>query len=77
MSLKNAYGDITRQQHSAGLGKDMRTIDDATQERQPLGLYALSLEGLWQKDSSIHQGHCLLDGFQHEQKFPVVTTVRR
>ena len=25
---------------------------------------------------SIDQGHCLLDGFQRERKFPVVTTVR-
>ena len=40
-------------------------------------LYALPLEGLWQKDSSIDQGRCLLDGFQREQKFPAVTTARR
>ena len=36
-------------------------------------LYALPLEGLWQKDSSIDQGRCLLDGFQRERKFPAVT----
>ena len=71
-----SYGlprDVTRR-----FGTVQAEEDGATRERQsPVTVYALPLEGFWQKDSSIDQRHCLLGGFQRERKFLAVTAARR